>query len=209
MPSRLARVRHVLGDAQRRRQALHLRQELKATLQHRIHAALSREVQVRVQVALALPDADVETVWLEMSEHEKVLYQLHACADGIPKWADENRMTELTIADLGNGLSKRRNALAGMYSKDAVVGTTDQYLPTLSRPAPGALRVNGALTSLNLSGGYGCDNIGPEGAKAIAEALKVNGALTSLDLRYNNLGGAAEGLLRDAVNTKSGFEWQM
>ena len=62
----------------------------------------------------------------------------------------------------------------------------------------------------------GANSIGPEGGKAIGEALHVNGALTSLDLRYNNLGGsadsprnkeAAEGLLRDAVNTKSGFKW--
>ena len=57
MSGGLARVRDVLGDAQRRRQALHLRQEVQPTLQHRIHAALPGEVQVRVQVALALPEA--------------------------------------------------------------------------------------------------------------------------------------------------------
>ena len=62
-----------------------------------------------------------------------------------------------------------------------------------------ALRVNGALTSLNLRE----TSIGADGAAAIAEGLKVNGALTSLDIRWNDL-GAGEGLLRGAVKTKSG-----
>ena len=29
----------------------------------------------------------METVWLEMSRDERVLYDLHGCADGVPKWA--------------------------------------------------------------------------------------------------------------------------
>ena len=36
--------------------------------------------RIRGEVALALPDADVDTCWLEMSKEERVLYDLHACA---------------------------------------------------------------------------------------------------------------------------------
>lgn len=39
------------------------------------------------EVALALPDADCQTVWLEMSADEKMLYDLHACYDGKPTWS--------------------------------------------------------------------------------------------------------------------------
>ena len=51
------------------------------------------------------------------------------------------------------------------------------------------------------------DNIGDDGAKAIAEALKVNAVLTSVDLRLNSIGddGAkaiAEALKVNAVLTK-------
>ena len=38
--------------------------------------------RINGEAALSLPDADVETVWLEMSRDEKALYQLHECADG-------------------------------------------------------------------------------------------------------------------------------
>lgn len=47
-----------------------------------------------------------------------------------------------------------------------------------------ALKVNGVLTTLNLSS----NQIGEKGAIAMAEALKVNGALTSLNLSYNYVG---------------------
>ena len=49
------------------------------------------------------------------------------------------------------------------------------------------------------------NNIGDEGAKAIAEALKVNPVLTKLDLEYNNLGDAGGKAVRDAVKDRSGF----
>ena len=46
-------------------------------------------------------------------------------------------------------------------------------------------------------------------AQEIAEYVRVSGALTSLDVRGNDLGDAGNGLLRDAVKTKSGFELQV
>ena len=58
---------------------------------------------------------------------------------------------------------------------------------------------------LNLNG----NNIGVDGAKAIAEALKVNPVLTKLDLYDNNLGDAGEKAMREAVKDRSGFELGM
>ena len=49
------------------------------------------------------------------------------------------------------------------------------------------------------------NNIGDDGAKAIAEALKVNPVLTKLYLWNNNLGDAGEKAVRDAVKDRSGF----
>jgi hypothetical protein len=34
------------------------------------------------EVALALPDADCQTVWLEMTDDERMLYKVHQCVDG-------------------------------------------------------------------------------------------------------------------------------
>ena len=53
--------------------------------------------------------------------------------------------------------------------------------------------------------GLGDNNIGVEGAKAIAEALKVNAVLTKLSLLNNNLGDAGEKAVRDAVKDRSGY----
>ena len=50
------------------------------------------------------------------------------------------------------------------------------------------------------------NNIGDDGAKAIAEALKVNPVLTKLHLEYNDLGDAGKQAVRDAVKDRSGFE---
>ncbi len=51
------------------------------------------------------------------------------------------------------------------------------------------------------------NNIGVDGAKAIAEALKVNAVLTKLDLKYNsNLGDAWKQAMRDAVKDRTP-EW--
>ena len=72
--------------------------------------------------ALSLPESDCQTVWLTMTDDERTLYDLHACSDGVPKWADANRMTDLTLQDVRDGLGKRRQALAHSYSDIAVSG---------------------------------------------------------------------------------------
>jgi hypothetical protein len=52
---------------------------------------------------------------------------------------------------------------------------------------------------------YG-NNVGSEGAIAIAETLKVNAVLTKLNLEYNSsMGDAGKKAVRDAVKDRSGF----
>ena len=41
-----------------------------------------------------------------MSADERLLYDLASCADGIPKWADVNRVAGASLADLSKGLGK-------------------------------------------------------------------------------------------------------
>ena len=53
------------------------------------------------------------------------------------------------------------------------------------------------------------NNIGDEGAIAIAEALKVTAVLTKLYLWSNNLGDAGKKAVRDAVKDWSGFELKL
>ena len=55
----------------------------------------------------------------------------------------------------------------------------------------------------------GDNNIGVEGAKAIAEALKVNAVLTTLVLQSNNLGDAGKTAVQDAVKGRSGFQLEL
>ena len=57
-------------------------------------------------------------------------------------------------------------------------------------------------TNLNLA----ANQIGPDGAEALAGALRVNAVLTKLDLRGNHLGDAAKQSLRDTVARRDGFE---
>lgn len=50
----------------------------------RLRCAMIRHTktqQIGGAVALALPDADIETVWLKMSPDERLLYELHKCCD--------------------------------------------------------------------------------------------------------------------------------
>jgi SWI/SNF-related matrix-associated actin-dependent regulator of chromatin subfamily A3 len=68
-------------------------------------------------VALALPETDSQTVWLEMSRDEQMVYGLHACADGVPTWADESRTTTCTLKDLNKGRTRRRGAAAHVYQE--------------------------------------------------------------------------------------------
>ena len=50
------------------------------------------------------------------------------------------------------------------------------------------------------------NNIGDEGAKALAAALRVNGVLKTLII---NFGGEGERVIRDAVSGREGFELEM
>ena len=75
------------------------------------------------EVALALPDASSETVWLQMSADEKLLYALHACYDGKPEWSklvtlSNNELHKLD--ELERGLTRRRDATCHAYSAKAV-----------------------------------------------------------------------------------------
>ena len=49
------------------------------------------------------------------------------------------------------------------------------------------------------------NNIGDEGAQALAAGVAASGSLTLLLLRYNNIGNAAKQLLRNAVRDRQGF----
>jgi len=109
--------------------------------------------QIRGEAALALPDTDTETIWLTMSEPEATLYKMHACADGIPKWADENRMNGASLSDLNEGLGKRRGALAHIYNEAALCGSSSSApYATLAKPAPGSLRPAACSAYRQLSG---------------------------------------------------------
>jgi len=74
-----------------------------------------------------------------------------------------------------------------------------------------ALRVNGGLTSLDLSNNSLCGvNVYTvEGITAIADALRVNGALIECDLSNNGMGimgKEGEALIRKAMQGKAGFK---
>jgi hypothetical protein len=91
------------------------------------------------------------------------------------------------------------NAYGGTYSAEGIMAIAD------------ALRVNGALTTLNLSsnfiGGYWDNNKSqmvstPEGPKAIADALLVNGSLTECNVRGNFLDSESAKKLAKIGNEK-------
>jgi hypothetical protein len=76
-----------------------------------------------------------------------------------------------------------------------------------------ALRVNAALTSLDLS--YNClcgvdkDGDGTydgSGIKALASALEVNAVLKKCDVSYNRMDEDAKAVLREAVKGREGLE---
>lgn len=117
------------------------------------------------EAALSLPEAAVDTVWLTMSAEERILYALHGCADGVPRWADSHRATALTLKDLDQGLSKRRYALASQYQERAVTGSTAERPATLADLAPGKLRPEGArhfqhLQASPVAGNYNLQPVG-------------------------------------------------
>ena len=81
--------------------------------------SFTRTQRIGGEAALALPDADVETLWLDFSAEEKLLYQRAACLDGVPTWArinDKGRPSEAPgqLAAL-TGLTHRLRAAAGLF----------------------------------------------------------------------------------------------
>ena len=100
----------------------------------------SKSQRLHGEVALSLPESEVATSWLDFTPDERILYNIHACADGVPKWADGNRHTACSIADVSSGISRRRSAAAHLYLERAVVGTEPERVYTLDKPARGAER---------------------------------------------------------------------
>ena len=84
--------------------------------------------RIGVEIALALPDASSETMWLQMSSDEQLLYTLHACYDGKPAWSGlitHVRNTPHKLEELEHGLSRRRDATCHVYSARAVAKNGD------------------------------------------------------------------------------------
>ena len=96
----------------------------------------SKSQRIAGEAALSLPESECDTAWLDFSRDERVLYGLHGCTDGVPKWADANRQSQLTISDVTQGLSRRRSAVAHVYHERAVTGETADQKFTLSKPDP-------------------------------------------------------------------------
>jgi hypothetical protein len=53
----------------------------------------SKSQRIQGAEALSLPDSEVATVWLTMSEDERLLYDLASCADGAPPPAQDHPTT--------------------------------------------------------------------------------------------------------------------
>ena len=77
---------------------------------------------------------------------------------------------------------------------------SEKLFPNLEAALKGVF--NRVVTTL----GLGSNDIGVEGAIAIAEALKVNAVLTTLVLLSNNLGDAGKTAVQNAVKGRSGFQ---
>ena len=82
----------------------------------------SKAQRIHGEAALSLPDADVQTTMLELTPDERALYDLAACADGLPDWlhaqyprpwVDEKR------ANLGRGVERRLRACACAFDNPA------------------------------------------------------------------------------------------
>ena len=83
----------------------------------------TKRMRIGGEVALSLPEADCQTVWLTMSDDEKVLYQLHACdnarsTNGGPMVQSN---AEFNFDGLEINLRQMRNATCHLYDPAAVV----------------------------------------------------------------------------------------
>ena len=85
----------------------------------------TKSQQIRGEVALALPEADCQTVYLDMSADEKLLYELSACSDGT---------STLHLSALNDRLRGRREACAHLYSESTTVGPQHRrWIPRVRR----------------------------------------------------------------------------
>jgi Ran GTPase-activating protein (RanGAP) involved in mRNA processing and transport len=129
---------------------------------------------------------------------------------GVPiKELREDKLTELNLSSMGLGPTEGI-VLAELIKFSAVVTTLvlGSFLFGNNIGDEGAKAIAEALKVNVVVTKLWLNNnkIGDDGAKAIAEALKVNAVLTKLYLQYNsNMGDAGERALRDAVKGRCGF----
>jgi hypothetical protein len=121
----------------------------------------------------------------------------------------------LTHLHLFRQLNLSNNCLCGVWDDDNGRLYGDYTSEGINAIAD-AFRVNGALTSINLSrnflcGGTWTDLYGDEhgtytaeGITAIADALRVNGGLTALDLSYNYLEDEGVSAVCEAIKNNKG-----
>ena len=139
------------------------------------------------------------------TEEEQMAWALQQSTLVVPVAASTEAEMAAFFAKVGVSREQVRSATQlDWYSKELTAGDCKVIAHLI------AAKFMPVLTNLNLS-----DNqIGDEGAKAIAEALKVNPVLTKLYLvQVNNLGDAGwfagKQAVRDAVKDRSGFELVM
>jgi Ran GTPase-activating protein (RanGAP) involved in mRNA processing and transport len=129
---------------------------------------------------------------------------------GVPiKELREDKLTELNLSSMGLGPTEGI-VLAELIKFSAVVTTLvlGSFLFGNNIGDEGAKAIAEALKVNEVVTKLWLNNnkIGDDGAKAIAEALKVNAVLNKLYLQYNsNMGDAGEKALRDAVMGRSEF----
>ena len=81
-----------------------------------------KAMRIGGDVALSLPEKDIQTVWLDMSDDERLLYQVASCDEGKPPWTRKNDY--LSLKDLEMGIQKRRDTLSHLYDPDITGGYT-------------------------------------------------------------------------------------
>jgi len=74
----------------------------------------TKAMRIGGEVALALPDADCETVWLDMSADERLLYRVSGCADGQQGAPSSDQLLR--------GITYRMRVCAHTYDEQVVRG---------------------------------------------------------------------------------------
>ena len=95
----------------------------------------TKRMRIGGDVALALPDADCKTVWLEMSEDERLLYGIHECASGHTMKLDQGPSSH-NVKSRGNSTDPDHNqrgmryaAAAHVYDEHVVAGNEGAMHP--------------------------------------------------------------------------------